>query len=176
MFSMVQVSSSLKIIKSGSVSSTTTINHDTPLDPSKYIVVIYSNAYHYDRSGQYNQSVAYGYGMGAWWSDKTSNSVKINVSSGITCSYEIIQVPKVLKSGQLTATSTINLEIPLDPSKYMIFISTSGYETWYNASIYQRMESGYGVGAYWSGKTSNGVTINISVGITCSYDIVQIAN
>lgn len=92
----------MRIIKQGTISSTTTISLGESIDPSKYMVNISTNAciqhssvwdpVDISSSATVRSHYAYGYGNGAWWSNKTSTSVTINVSAGITASYEIIKI------------------------------------------------------------------------------------
>lgn len=82
---------------------------------------------------------------------------------------------KVLKYGTITANTTINLDEPLDPSKYMVNLNTNGYK--YKAGDGAvSWAFGYGQGAYVSAKTSTSCTIAVSGGITASYEIIQIAD
>lgn len=98
---------------------------------------------------------------------------------------------KVLKYGTISSTTTIPLGVTLDPSKYMVDINTSAYESTPstgtfvdytrpadNAGYYVKgygWSSSYGQGAYLSAKTSTSCTITVSSGITASYEIIQIA-
>lgn len=97
---------------------------------------------------------------------------------------------KVLKYGTLTATTTIQLGVTLDPSKYMVNLNTSGYASAVSKGTFVSTETGgiehavvkgygtritYGNGAYISAKTSTSCTIDVSSGITASYEIIQIA-
>lgn len=89
--------SDMKVLKHEVISSTTTISLGTTLDPSKYIVLINTNSYNSGRNmgngdNSYATSWALGYGGGAYLSSKSSTSCTITVSSGITASYEIIQI------------------------------------------------------------------------------------
>ena len=86
---------------------------------------------------------------------------------------------KVLKYGTIKATSTIQLGVTLDPTKYMVNINTSGYRSKDNNvgtdSTHTYTWTDYGQGAYLSDKTSTSCTITVSSGITASYEIIQIA-
>lgn len=98
---------------------------------------------------------------------------------------------KVLKYGTISATTTIQLGVTLDPSKYMVNINTSAYASGAShgtfvdysgntsgAGMYYKgygWSSSYGQGAYLSAKTSTSCTITVSSGITASYEIIQIA-
>ncbi len=83
----------MKVIKSGTISATTTVSLGTTIEPENYIINLSTNGYYkYAYEGAPSSAWGYGYGIGAWWTNKTSTQVTINVSSGITCSYEIIQL------------------------------------------------------------------------------------
>lgn len=82
--------SEMKVLKYGTITTSSTISLDVTLDPSKYFVLLNTNKYQYRQDQTY--SVAYAYGNGAYISAKTSTSVTIAVDSGLTCSYEIVQI------------------------------------------------------------------------------------
>ena len=75
---------------------------------------------------------------------------------------------KVLKSGTISTTTTINLDEPLDPSKYMVSLS-GGISGVHMVGSYLQWDGGQ---PYFSNKTSTSVTINVPYG-TVSYEIIQ---
>lgn len=80
---------------------------------------------------------------------------------------------KVLKHGTFSSTITINLDEPLDPSKYMVNIQGGGSGAY---AINQAPWIERQGGAYVSSKTSTSVTISCAGNWTWSYEIIQIAN
>lgn len=88
----IKVGANMKVLKYGTITSTTTVQLGVTIDPTKYIVNIStSNSGSHDQTWGGNNHTAHAWGQGAWWSNKTSTSVKINVSE-VTASYEIIQI------------------------------------------------------------------------------------
>lgn len=88
----------MKVLKFGVINTTTTIQLDEALDPSKYMVILNTSSRTFSSYAGYNQGaigtvygVSWGYGNGAWVDAKTSTSVTINVQS-VSCSYQIIQI------------------------------------------------------------------------------------
>ena len=98
---------------------------------------------------------------------------------------------KVLKFGIISETTTIQLGVTLDPSKYRVSINTSAYASGPSTGTFvdysgntsgggmyykgYGWSSSYGQGAYLSAKTSTSCTIAVSGGIIASYEIIQIA-
>jgi len=87
----------MKVLKHGVITSTTNINLGTTVDVDKYIVNINTSSYSSGRQAMnggdsYATAWAWGYGEGAYLSNKSSTSCTITVSTGITASYEIIQI------------------------------------------------------------------------------------
>ncbi len=84
----------MKVIARGTINATTVINfpNGIEIDPSKYVVQLNTNAYNTYNSATNAWRYSWGYGNGAWDTDHTSTSVKINLASGITCTYTVIQI------------------------------------------------------------------------------------
>ena len=98
---------------------------------------------------------------------------------------------KVLKYGTISATTTIQLGVTLDPNKYRVSINTSAYMSPPSTGTFvdytapggndyaclkgYGWSNSYGQGAYLSAKTSTSCTIAVAGGIIASYEIIQIA-
>ena len=78
---------SMRVVKNGTISTTSTINLDESIDVDKYFVLINTSSAAYNTSNSWTS-----YGMGAYMSAKTSVSFTITVSSGITANYQVIAV------------------------------------------------------------------------------------
>ena len=88
----IKVGGNMMVLKTGTITSTTTISLGVTLSTSKYIVILDTSAYTRQFDSGVSGFTIYGYGKGAYVSSRTTSSVKIEVTSGITCSYQIVQI------------------------------------------------------------------------------------
>ena len=76
---------------------------------------------------------------------------------------------RCIKYGTISVTSTITLDEEIDVDKYFVLINVNA--TWYNTS---NSWTSYGQGAYLSAKTSTSFTIDLSAGLTASYQVIAL--